>query len=171
MLLYVLAQSSCERIRDLIKSMTIKYIPAIPNRKPDFGAPNCPVRAVRYYHRYMTEHPELRKGRHCLFIPIKDTNLAAISRWICTTLVDRFSCLPSEQQVYPRKGQSSCGPCRGTSLQLFNKVDLQAVMKAGRWSSGGTFTSFYLRELYPQADCIWKTGPVVSYLLSLTRNN
>ena len=23
----------------------------------------CPVRALRYYHRYMPEHPELRKGR------------------------------------------------------------------------------------------------------------
>ena len=38
-----------------------------------------------------------------------------------------------------------------TSLQLFNKVDLQTVMKAGRWSSGGTFTAFYLRDLCPQS--------------------
>ena len=45
-----------------------------------------------------------------------------------------------------------------TSLQLFNQVDLQAVMKAGRWSSGGTFTSLYLRDLCPQADSIHKTG-------------
>ena len=37
-----------------------------------------------------------------------------------------------------------------TSLQLFNQVDLQAVMKAGTWSSGGTFTSLYLRDLCPQ---------------------
>ena len=27
------------------------YIPAIPTGKPEFGAPNCPVRALRYYHR------------------------------------------------------------------------------------------------------------------------
>ena len=46
-----------------------------------------------------------------------------------------------------------------TSLQLFNKVDLQAVMKAERWSSGGTFTSFYLRDLCPQADSLRRTGP------------
>ena len=39
------------------------YIPTVPTAKPDFGAPNCPVRALRYYHRFMTEHPELRKGR------------------------------------------------------------------------------------------------------------
>ena len=45
------------------------------------------------------------------------------------------------------------------SLQLFNKVDLQAVMKAGRWSSGGTFTFFYLMDLCPQADSLRKTGP------------
>ena len=24
--------------------------------KPEFGAPSCPVRVVKYYHRYMTEH-------------------------------------------------------------------------------------------------------------------
>ena len=50
------------------------YIPVVPTGKPDFGAPNCPVRALRYYHRYMTEHPELRKGRRRLFIPFKDNN-------------------------------------------------------------------------------------------------
>ena len=50
------------------------YIPAVPTGKPDFGAPHCPVRVLRYYHRYMTEHPELRKGRRRLFIPIKDNN-------------------------------------------------------------------------------------------------
>ena len=49
-----------------------------------------------------------------------------------------------------------------TSFQLFNKVDLQVVMKAGRWSSGGTFTSFYLLDLCPQADSLRKTGPVVA---------
>ena len=25
------------------------YIPAVPTGKPEFGAPNCPVRALRYY--------------------------------------------------------------------------------------------------------------------------
>ena len=50
------------------------YIPVVPTGKSDFGAPNCPVRALRYYHRYMTEHPELRKGRRRLFIPFKDNN-------------------------------------------------------------------------------------------------
>ena len=40
-----------------------------------------------------------------------------------------------------------------TSLQPFNKVDLHSVMKAGRWSSGGTFTSFYseISALKPRA--------------------
>ena len=49
-----------------------------------------------------------------------------------------------------------------TQLQLFNKVDLETVMKASRWSSGGTFTSFYLSDLCIQADCIRKTDPVVA---------
>ena len=35
------------------------YIPAVPTGKPDFGAPNCPVRALRYYHRCMDGCPEL----------------------------------------------------------------------------------------------------------------
>ena len=48
-----------------------------------------------------------------------------------------------------------------TSLQLFNKVHLQAVMKAGRWSSGGTFMS-YLGDLCSQADSIRKTGLVIA---------
>ena len=69
------------------------YIPAVPPGKQDFGAPNCPVTALRYYHRYMTEHPELGKGRCRLFIPFKDNNAgkelsaASISRWICAVLM------------------------------------------------------------------------------------
>ena len=50
------------------------YIPAVPTGKPEFGAPNCPVRALKYYHRYMSEHPDLSKGRRRLFIPFKDNN-------------------------------------------------------------------------------------------------
>ena len=44
----------------------------------------------------------------------------------------------------------------------FNKVDLQTARKADRWSSGGIFTSFYLRDLCLQADCMHKAGPVVA---------
>ena len=60
------------------------------------------------------------------------------------------------------KAQEVCAVA--TSLKLFKKVDLQAVLKAGRWSSGGTFTSFnmYLRDLSPQADSMRKTGPVLA---------
>ena len=50
------------------------FIPAVPTGKSEFGAPNCPVRALRYYHRYLTEHPELRKDRRYLFVPIEDNN-------------------------------------------------------------------------------------------------
>ena len=35
------------------------YIPAVPTGKSEFGTPNCPVRALRYYHRHLTEHPEM----------------------------------------------------------------------------------------------------------------
>ena len=75
------------------------YIPAVPTGKSEFGAPNCPVRALRYYHRYLTEHPELRKDRRRLFVPIKDNNAgkelsaSTISRWICTTIVDSHAAI------------------------------------------------------------------------------
>ena len=62
------------------------YIPAVPTGRPEFGAPNCPLRAPKYYHRYMCEHPELRKGRRRLFVPLfipfKELSAASISRWI-----------------------------------------------------------------------------------------
>ena len=50
------------------------YIPVVSTGKSEFGAPNCPVRAPSYYHRYLTEHPELRKDRRLLFVPIKHNN-------------------------------------------------------------------------------------------------
>ena len=62
------------------------YIPAVLTGRPEFGAPNCPVRALKYYNRYVSEHPELRKARRCLFIPLfipfKELSAASISRWI-----------------------------------------------------------------------------------------
>ena len=44
--------------------------------KSDFGAPNCLEKSLRYFH--MTEHPELRKGRRRLFIPMKDNSLTRL---------------------------------------------------------------------------------------------
>ena len=84
-LLFILNPSSCERIKDLIKSMTHGTF------QQSCVASQIPVRALKYYRRSMTKHPELRKGRRPLFIPIKDNNTgkelsaATISRWICTT--------------------------------------------------------------------------------------
>ena len=45
---------------------------------------------------------------------------------------------------------------------MFSRVDLQAVMKTGRLISKETITSFYLRELCPQADALHKVGPMVA---------
>ena len=116
----------------------------------------------------MTEHPEERAGAAALrlFIPFKDNNAckelsaASISRWICTAIVDSHASFQSSKNI---PGNVNAHEVRAvaTSLQIFNKVDLQALMKAERLSSGGTFTSFYLRDLCPQADSIRKTGPVI----------
>ena len=142
------------------------FIPAIPTGKLEFGAPNCPVRALWYNHRYLTEHPELRKDRRRLFVPIKDNNAgkelsaSSISRWICTTIVDSHAAIQDSKNL---SGSVKAHKVRAvaTSLQLF-KVALHSVMKAGRWSSGGTFTSFYLRDLCPQADSLQRAGPIVA---------
>ena len=83
------------------------YIPAVPTGKSEFGAPNCPVRALRYYHRYLTEHPEpeLRKDRRRLFVHIKDNNAgkelsaSTISRWICTTIVDSHAAIQNSRTI------------------------------------------------------------------------
>ena len=133
----------------------------------EFGAPNCSVRAPRYHHRYLTEHPELRKDSRCHFVPIKDNNAgkelsaSTISRWICTMIVDSHAAIQDSRNL---SGSVKAHKVRAvaTSLQLFNKVDLHSVMKAGRWSSGGTFTSFYLRGLCPQADSLQRAGPIVA---------
>ena len=67
--------------------------------------PKCPVRALRYYHRYLFEHPELRKGRRSLFIPNKDNNArkdlsaATISRWICKTIVISHAAFENSKSV------------------------------------------------------------------------
>ena len=115
----------------------------------------------------MTELPELRKGRRRLFIPIKDNNAgkelsaSTISSWICTTIVDSHATLQNSKSIPGKvKAHEVCGVA--TSLQLFNKVDIQAVIKAGRWSSGGTFMSFYLRDLCPQGNSIHNTRLVSS---------
>ena len=65
------------------------YIPAVPTGRPGVGAPNCPVRALKYYHRYMSEHPELRKGRRCLFIPLFIPVEASLHPSICKTSVHK----------------------------------------------------------------------------------
>ena len=102
------------------------YIPAFPTGKSGTDAPNCPVRALRYYHRYLTEHPEVRKDRHHPFVPIKDNNAgkelsaATVFRWICTTIVDSHAAIQNSRIL---SGSVKAHEVRAvaTSLQLFNR--------------------------------------------------
>ena len=50
-------------------------IAAFLTGKPEFGAPSCLQRALKYYHRYVSEHPELKKGRRLLVIAFKDNSV------------------------------------------------------------------------------------------------
>ena len=59
------------------------YILAVPTGKTEFGAPNCPVKALKYYHRYMTEHPEERAGATYL-------SLLRTTMWATSSLQPRF---------------------------------------------------------------------------------
>ena len=123
------------------------YILAVPTGtgKSDFGARNCPVRALSYYHRYITVHPKLRKGRCRLFvitITPEKSSVQPISSWICTSLVDSHVALAKSKTITGTVKAQEGGCTVATSLQLFNEVDLQAVMKAGRW--------MHLRVLLPQ---------------------
>ena len=127
-LLYISPQSSYEKPRPN-QVNDPWYIPAVPPGKPDFDAPTCPVRALKYYHRDMSEHSELRKGKRRLFIPFKDNisgkelSAASISRWICTTIVDSHASIQSSKNI-PGKVNAHEVHAVATSLQLFNKVDL-----------------------------------------------
>ena len=62
---------------------------------------------------------------------------------VCTTIVDSHASIQSSKNIQG-KNKAHEVHAVATSVQLFNKLDLQAVMKAGRWSSRGIFTSFYL---------------------------
>ena len=115
----------------------------------------------------LTGKPEARKDRCRLFVPIKDNNAgkelsaSTISRWICTTIVDSHAAIQNSN-ILPGSVKAHEVRAVATSFQLFNKVDIHFIMKAGRWSSGGTFTSFYLRDLCPQADSLQRAGPIVA---------
>ena len=103
-----------------------KYDPLNPSAAQiEFGTSNCSVKALRYCDRYQSEHPELRKGRRHLFIPIKDNNAgkelsaATISRWICTTIVDSHTACKDSKNISVKVHEVRAV---ATSLQLFNKV-------------------------------------------------
>ena len=100
------------------------------------------MRSLWYNHKFKKDYPVLCKNNNAC----KELSAAAIFRLICNTIVDshasleKSKSLPKTDKVRKVRGVT-------TSLQLFVKVDLQTVMKASRWSSGGTFTCFYFRPL------------------------
>ena len=104
----------------------------------------------------MTEHLELREGRQQLFIPFKDNNAgkelspATISRWICNTMVESHAALEKSKSLSRTvKAHEVLAVCQGGFAEC---NEGQHVVK---WS---TFTSFCLRDLCSQADCLHKAG-------------
>ena len=129
------------------------YIPAVPTGKSEFGAPNCPVRALRYYHRHLSTQNWGRTDAVFLF---QSRTIMPVRSVVHPPFLGGSDSHAAIQNSRNLSGSVKAHEVRAvaTSLQLSNKVDLHSVMKAGRWSSGGTFTSFYLRDLCPQADSL-----------------
>ena len=132
------------------------YIPAIPTGKPEFGAPN--------YHRYLTEHPDLRKDRRSLFVPIKDNNAgkelsaSSISRWICTTIVDSHAAIQDSKNL---SGSVKAHEVRAVATSL----QKSAPKKGGSGGPQGDsrLTDFYLWESH----CVCRLGARTDRLPSL----
>jgi hypothetical protein len=139
-------------------------IPAIPTGKTQFGHINCPVRALKYYHRRTTD-PHIRKGRLHMFIPLKDVkpgheiSSSTISRWICSTIIDAHQ---SHSDPLPSGIKAHEVRAVATSLRLFSKTPLSQIIEAGRWHSGGSFSKFYLRDLVSQENSIRSAGSIVA---------
>jgi hypothetical protein len=139
-------------------------IPAIPTGKAQFGHQNCPVRALKYYHR-RTKDQSVRKGRLHMFLPLKDVkpgreiSSSTISRWICNTIIDAHNSLsdplPSGIKAHEVRAVA-------TSLRLFSRTPLNQIIEAGRWHSGGSFSKFYLRDLVSQENSIKSAGTLVA---------
>jgi hypothetical protein len=139
-------------------------IPAIPTGQAQFGHPNCPVRALKYYHR-RTRDPAIRKGRLHMFLPLKDVNpgreisSSTISRWICNTIIEAHN---SHSDPLPSGIKAHEVRAVATSLRLFSRTPLNQIIEAGRWHSSCTFSKFYLRDLVSQENSIRSAGKIVA---------
>ena len=122
----------------------------------------CSVRALRYMYYLCLNTQSYRSAdsfcsSQLRTTPGKELSTVAISGWICNTIVESHSTI-AKSKSFLKTDMANEVNAVATALQLFSKVDLQTVMKTDRWSSGGTFKSFYLRDLFPQADCLSKAG-------------
>ena len=112
------------------------FISSILTRKPEFSTPKCPVRALRCCHYTIVEsHATLRDSK------------------------SRPKTIKVHEVCYLSTRPLRFMKC-ATSVQLFSKVDLQTVLKAGRWLSGET--SFSLQDLGSQTDQLHKGWTLVS---------
>ena len=129
--------------RSPLEAETPLEIPALPTGSTEFGAPLCPVRAIRYYRRKTTD-PQLRRGRKRLFIPFKDNNnqkeisAASISRWITSVIAKAHSDQGEDVELRKSLGiRAHDVRAVAASLLKLDGASVTEVMRAGRWASGG----------------------------------
>lgn len=132
---------------------------------PDLSqdALNCPVRAIKVY---LARTHDMRGDRPEFFIPYKSgarqsISPATISSWIQKTV--RFAyedASPEEAAALHVRAHDLRAV--STSWNLHSMVALPDIMRAARWRSHTTFTSFYLKDMTLCEEDMLRLGPVVT---------
>ena len=103
----------------------------VPNESSKLGTPNCPIIALRYYHRFMNANPScIRKDIGCS----SKSRITALARSLLLPPFLGGSAIKFKFKSHPKIAKAQEVHAVTTSLHLFSKVDLQIVMKASTWS-------------------------------------
>ena len=123
---------------------------------------NCPTRSARWY---LKKTKPIRKGRKRFFISYKknyekDICQNTVSSWLKQAVIQAHSNMPAEAM---KRLQVKAHDVRAiaTSTAFYGNVALSEILKAARWASQTTFTSFYLKDVSQDLEGINRLGPVI----------
>ena len=123
----------------------------------------CPVRALRYY---LDRTKPLRGDTTQLFISLNNRASRSICKntlasWVKAVILHAYSNI-SPNSTSSMKISSHEIRALATSTAFYGNTAIDDIMKAGRWASQTTFTSFYLRDMASDLEGIYQLGPVIS---------
>ena len=128
---------------------TVKAMaPTLDKSEPDRTL--CPVRVLRWY---LDRTKQTRKGRRALFLPLKATESGRIgantvSAWLKATVHKAYEVAASSEEIMQvQRVRAHDIRAFSASWSLLRNISLPSIMRACRWKSHSTFTSFYLRDL------------------------